>query len=284
MTGSHSVNVEHLFSKLKQAPAIPQLLQEMMTSFNQPNIGLDSIANKIAMDPVITAKVLKMANSAAYSHGQDVESIAQAAVKLGLNKLRSLVIASSLTNNFQHENDFDIRDFWRNSFQVAQIAKAIASQTSLDPEVVFTCSLMHNIGELLIQSALPEEASLVALSQAQGQSRIEAQHAVLNFDFTDVGLELAKQWNFTDTFADAIQQQLDPLSFGQISDEAVLIRLAVFVNFATNAGVPVIMLVERFPQALAQHLNINPQALTTQLQDMQQQGNELAKLLMQEVA
>lgn len=284
MTGSHSVNVEHLFSKLKQAPVIPQLLQEMMTSFNQSNIGLDSIASKIAMDPVITAKVLKMANSAAYSRGQDVESIAQAAVKLGLNKLRSLVIASSLTNNFHHDNDFDIRDFWRNSFQVAQIAKAIASQTSLDPEVVFTCSLMHNIGELLTQSALPEEASLVALSQAQGQSRIEAQHAVLNFDFTDVGLELAKQWNFTDTFANAIQQQLDPLSFRQISDEAVLIRLAVFVNFATNAGVPVVMIVERFPQALAQHLNINPQVLTTQLQDMQQQGNELATLLMQEVA
>ena len=278
------MNVEYLFSKLKQAPVIPQLLQEMMTSFNQSNIGLDSIASKIAMDPVITARVLKMANSAAYSRGQDVESIAQAAVKLGLNKLRSLVIASSLTNNFQHENDFDIRDFWRNSFQVAQIAKAIASQTSLDPEVVFTCSLMHNIGELLIQSALPEEESLVALSQAQGQSRIEAQHAVLNFDFTDVGLELAKQWNFTDTFANAIQQQLDPLSFRQISDEAVLIRLAVFVNFATNAGVPVVMIVERFPQALAQHLNINPQVLITQLQDMQQQGNELAKLLMQEVA
>ena len=278
------MNVEYLFSKLKQAPVIPQLLQEMMTSFNQSNIGLDSIASKIAMDPVITARVLKMANSAAYSRGQDVESIAQAAVKLGLNKLRSLVIASSLTNNFQHENDFDIRDFWRNSFQVAQIAKAIASQTSLDPEVVFTCSLMHNIGELLIQSALPEEASLVALSQAQGQSRIEAQHAVLNFDFTDVGLELAKQWNFTDTFANAIQQQLDPLSFRHISDEAVLIRLAVFVNFATNAGVPVVMIVERFPQALAQHLNINPQRLTTQLHNMQQQGNELAKLLMQEVA
>ena len=277
------MNVEYLFSKLKQAPVIPQLLQEMMTSFNQSNIGLDSIASKIAMDPVITARVLKMANSAAYSRGQDVESIAQAAVKLGLNKLRSLVIASSLTNNFQHENDFDIRDFWRNSFQVAQIAKAIASQTSLDPEVVFTCSLMHNIGELLIQSALPEEASLVALSQAQGQSRIEAQHAVLNFDFTDVGLELAKQWNFTDTFANAIQQQLDPLAFRHISDEAVLIRLAVFVNFATNAGVPVVMIGERFPQALAQHLNINPQVLTTQLQNMQQQGNELAKLLMQEV-
>ena len=278
------MNVGHLFSKLKQAPVIPQLLQEMMTSFNQSNIGLDSIASRIAMDPVITAKVLKMANSAAYSHGQDVESIAQAAVKLGLNKLRSLVIASSLTNNFHPQNDFDIRDFWRNSFQVAQIAKAIASQTSLDPEVVFTCSLMHNIGELLIQSALPEEASLVALSQAQGQSRIEAQHAVLNFDFTDVGLELAKQWNFTDTFANAIQQQLDPLSFRQISDEAVLIRLAVFVNFATNAGVPAVMIVERFPQALAQHLNINPLVLTTQLQNMQQRGNELAELLMQEVA
>jgi len=278
------VNVEYLFSKLKQPPVIPQLLQEMMTSFNQKNIGLDKIASRIAMDPVITAKVLKMANSAAYSRGQHVESIEQAAIKLGLNKLRSLVIASSLANSFKRENNFDISEFWRNSFQVAQIAKAIAGQTKLDPEIVFTCSLLHNIGELLIQSALPEEASLIALSQAQGQSRIEAQHAILNFDFTDVGLELAKQWNFTDTFANAIHQQLDPLSSKQISDEAVLIRLAVFVNFAVNAGVPAAMIIHRFPQALAQHLNIDPEVLLMQLQEIQQQGNELTELLMQEVA
>ena len=284
------MNVEYLFSKLKQPPVIPQLLQEMMTSFNQPDIGLDKIAHSIAMDPVITAKVLKMANSAAYSRGQHVESIEQAAIKLGLNKLRSLVIASSLANNFKHEdsfkreNNFDISEFWRNSFQVAQIAKAIAKQTKLDPEIVFTCSLLHNIGELLIQSALPEEASLIALSQAQGQSRVEAQHAILSFDFTDVGLELAKQWNFTDTFANAIHQQLDPLSSKQISDEAVLIRLAVFVNFATNAGVPAAMIIHRFPQALAKHLSIDPEVLLMPLQEIQQQGNELAELLMQKVA
>jgi len=284
MTGSHNVNVEYLFSKLKQPPVIPQLLQEMITSFNQTNIGLDKIASRIAMDPVITAKVLKMANSVAYSRGQHVESIEQAAIKLGLNKLRSLVIASSLVNNFKRENDFDISEFWRNSFQVAQIAKSIAKQTRLDPEIVFTCSLLHNIGELLIQSALPEEASLIALSQAQGQSRIEAQHAILNFDFTDVGLELTKQWNFTETFSKAIHQQLDPLSYEQTSDEAVLIRLAVFVNFATNAGVPASMIIHRFPQALAQHLNIDPEVLLMQLQEIQQQGNELTELLMQEVA
>ncbi|QUM83105.1 HDOD domain-containing protein [Moritella sp. 28] len=86
------------------------------------------------MDPVITARVLKMANSATYSRGQHVESIEQAAIKLGLNKLGSLVIASKI---------------------------------HLDQEIVFTCSLMHNIGELLIQSALPEEAGLTDLSQAQ---------------------------------------------------------------------------------------------------------------------
>ncbi|KXO08148.1 putative signal transduction protein [Moritella sp. JT01] len=277
------MNVEYLFSKLKQPPVIPQLLQEMMNSFNHTNISLDKIARRIAMDPVITAKVLKMANSAAYSRGQHVESIEQAAIKLGLNKLRSLVIASSLANNFKRENNFDICEFWRNSFQVAQIAKAIASQTHLDPEIVFTCSLMHNIGELLIQSALPEEASLIALSQAQGQSRIEAQHAILSFDFTDVGLELARQWNFTDTFANAIHQQLDPLSCEKISNEAVLIRLAVFVNFAMNAGVPAPMIIHRFPQALAQHLNIDPEVLLTLLQAVQQQGNELTELLMQDV-
>ena len=77
----------------------------------------------------------------------------------------------------------------------------------------------------------------------------------------------------------AIAQQLDPLNFEPISPEAVLIRLAMFVSFAWNAGVPPQVIVARFPTPLAQHLGIDPQRLAERLEELHQHGNELAAML-----
>ena len=77
----------------------------------------------------------------------------------------------------------------------------------------------------------------------------------------------------------AIAQQLDPLSFDPISPEAVLIRLAMFVSFAWNAGVPPQVIVARFPTPLALHLGIDPERLAERLDELHQHGNELAAML-----
>jgi HD-like signal output (HDOD) protein len=181
---------------------------------------------------------------------------------------------------FKTPTNFDKHKFWVETFQVATIAKALASECkSIEPETAFTCALLHNIGELLIQSALPEEASLINMSISQGSSRIDAQREMLGYDYSQVGAELALRWNLSETFTRAIAQQLDPLSFDPISPEAVLIRLAMFVSFAWNAGVPPHVIVARFPTPLAQHLGINPQALAEKLEELHQHGNELASML-----
>ena len=63
------MSMELLFSKIKQLPVIPKLLHELMQDFSNDNAQIQEIAHKIAMDHVISAKVLKLANSAAYRRG-----------------------------------------------------------------------------------------------------------------------------------------------------------------------------------------------------------------------
>ena len=232
------------------------------------------------MDQVISAKVLKMANSAAYRRGAEITSIEQAVIRLGFNALRSLVVASGLMTSFRTPANFDKNKFWVDNFQVATIAKALAGDCrNIEPETAFTCALLHNIGELLIQSALPEEASLINMSISRGSSRIDAQREMLGYDYSQVGAELARRWSLSDTFVRAIAQQLDPLNFEPISQEAVLIRLAMFVSFAWNAGVPPQVIVARFPTPLAQHLGIGAACLASRLEELHQHGNELAAML-----
>ncbi|MFC3913360.1 HDOD domain-containing protein [Pseudaeromonas sharmana] len=274
------MSMDNIFSKIKQLPVIPKLLHELMQSFSDENSRIEEIAKKISMDQVISAKVLKMANSAAYRRGAEITSIEQAVIRLGFNALRSLVVASGIMTSFKTPANFDKNKFWVDTFQVATIAKSLASDCrTIAPETAFTCALLHNIGELLIQSTLPEEASLINMSINQGNSRIDAQREMLGFDYSQVGAELARRWNLSDTFIRAIAQQLDPLSFEPVSHEAILIRLAMFVSFAWNAGVPPQVIIARFPTPLAQHLGIDPQNMANRLEELHQQGNELANML-----
>lgn len=210
MEAASAMSMDRLFGKIKQLPTIPQLLHELMQSFNDENARIDEIAAKIAMDQVISVKVLRMANSAALRRGNEVTSIEQAVIRLGFNRLRSVVVASGIISSFKAPPGFDKHRFWTQTFQVATIARTLAQQTkAVDPESAFTCALIHNIGELLIQSTLPEEAGLINLAIEKGSSRVEAQREMLGYDYAQLGAELAKRWNLSSSFVDAIAQQLD---------------------------------------------------------------------------
>lgn len=274
------MSMECLFDKIKQLPTIPQLLHELMLSFNDESTDISEIAAKIAMDQVISVKVLRMANSAAIRRGNDVTSIEQAAIRLGFNRLRSVVVAAGIIGSFKAPPSFNKHKFWTDTFQVATIARMLGQKVqALDPETAFTCALIHNIGELLIQSTLPEEAELISMAIQNGSSRVEAQREMLGYDYAQLGAELARRWNLSASFVDAISQQLDPLSHHPVSKEAVLIRLAVFISFAWNAGVPTRAIMARFPKPLADQLGLDPSLLADQLDTLHGQGNALVDLL-----
>ncbi len=228
-----------------------------MQSFSDENARIDEIAAKIAMDQVISVKVLRMANSAALRRGNEVTSIEQAVIRLGFNRLRSVVVASGIIGSFKAPPSFDKNKFWTETFQVATIAKTLAQEAKvLDPETAFTCALIHNIGELLIQSTLPEEAGSSVWRSRRG-SRVEAQREMLGYDYAQLGAELARRWNLSGPSSMPSPSSWIPLPrSGQ--QEAVLIRLAVFISFAWNAGVPAQAIIARFPKPLADQLGLDP--------------------------
>ncbi|WP_028862245.1 HDOD domain-containing protein [Psychromonas aquimarina] len=273
------LNFSQLFSEVKQLPVLPILLLELMESFSDEDARVEDIAKKIGMDQSISAKVIRMANSVAYRRGKEVESIERAVIRLGFNQVRRIVVATSLSNVFPETPGFDKDKFWKDTFTTASIAKSLAKHTNLNQETAFTCAMMHNIGELLLQILKPEECSLVAMAIETGEPRLSAQREIFGFDYSQVGAELAKHWNFSAVFCDAIEQQLDPLSYETPSKEAILIRLSVFASFAWGANLPPEMIVARFPPTLTDYLNLNKDGLVDEFDGMIEAGEELGRLM-----
>src|SRR6195952_5474729 len=120
------MDIETLFNDLHSLPSIPKVAQDLIQQFENPSSSLDSVAGNIEKDPVIAAKILRLANSARFRGARESLSINDAATRLGFNTLRTLVLASAVTGAFKAGPSFDLKGFWLKTFQVAGICRLLA--------------------------------------------------------------------------------------------------------------------------------------------------------------
>lgn len=272
------MSLQSLLDNAQQLPSIPKVVQELIESFGDEDVNIDEIARKIAADQALTAKVLRMANSARFGGNRKVGSVNDAVVVLGFNALRTLVLASGLTSAFKAPEHFDLKQFWKNSFTVASLCKWLAPKAKLDREVAFTCGMMHNVGSLLIHLLKPVQAQSIDHQEAQIAARAARQSHELGFDFTDAGSALAERWKFPDEMVAAIRAQLTPVSNADASPYAAVIYLANFIHNLNACDHRDAMIAE-FPRDVARALNIDADALIASLDETQALDEDMEALL-----
>lgn len=229
------MDIEKLFADLQSLPSIPKVAQDLLLQFDNPSSNLESIARNIEKDPVISAKILRLANSARFRGSRESSSIEDAAMRLGFNTLRTLVLASAVTGAFKAVPNFDLKGFWLTSFQVAGVARLLAKQSGADAEIAFTCGVMHNIGELLIQTGAPAVAERLNSAGRSGSSgRVANETLQLGFGYPEVGAELAKRWNLPNVIQQAIAFQARPMQAPNDTPLPRIIAQAILISDALN--------------------------------------------------
>ena len=249
--------IESLFSETPNLPNIPKVIQTLIEKFNDSGSNADEISKNIQMDQVLSAKIMRLANSARYGAGRKIASIDSAVVMLGIDSLKTLVVASGVTGAFRDIDGFDKKEFWRDSFMIGSISKLIAKHTQCDPETAFTCGMMHNIGELLIRMAKPEQAAQIDNLVKEGAIRADLQENQFSYNYADVGAELAKRWNFPTDIVKAVKQQVRPNDAEDYSPYSSIIYIANYLNSAFKQNKEAEAVLAEFPTDIAKPLNIN---------------------------
>lgn len=225
------MKLEDLFDHLHTLPTIPKVAQDLIRQFDDPNTNLDSLARNIELDPVIAAKLLRLANSVHFRGGRDSTSVEDAAMRVGFGMLRTLVLASAVTGAFQVTGDFDLKGFWRHSFEVASISRLLAKQHNVDAETAFTCGMLHNIGELLIQMAAPQHVDALD-NHTSSASHAANETLQLGFGYPEAGAELAHRWKLPGLVQHAIAYQARPTQAPAGEPLARLLAQAVLITDA----------------------------------------------------
>lgn len=230
------MQLEKLFADIGNLPSIPKVALDLIQQFDNPTTSLDAVARNIALDPVIAAKILRLANSARFRGARESTSVEDAAMRLGFNTLRTLVLASAVTGAFKAGPSFDLKAFWLKSFEVASICRLLAKQLGMDADTAFTCGMMHNIGELLIQTGAPELAEQLNKTTQVGTSgRAATENLQLGFGYPEVGAELARRWQLPTLMQQAIAYQAQPLNAPAHAQLPRIIAQAVLISEALQA-------------------------------------------------
>jgi HD-like signal output (HDOD) protein len=221
------MKLEEVFEQTHRLPTVPKVIQELIDSFGNPGADIGDIAEKIALDQVIAAKTLRLANSAHFASTRRIGSLNEAVMVLGFSTLRTLVVATGITGAFVNTQHFDRKRFWRHSLQVAAYSRWLARLTGQDTDSAFTCGLIHNIGELLLHVVAPEIAVRIDQWTAEGGNRQQLEDANIGFDYIEVGAELARRWSFPEAFRLAILHQKDPLTGSESGPLGLILNLAI---------------------------------------------------------
>ncbi len=223
------MQLEALFKQPQALPAVPKIVHELIDSFNNDDVSIDDIAKKIAADPVLSARLLRLANSAYYHASRTVGSVDDALMMLGFVTVRTLVISSGLTSGFKSMPGLDLSKFWRYSLHTAAISRWLAKATGQNIDQAFTVGLMHAIGQLVMHAGMPEQ--MLHLDKMGGPldpRRFDMETSSFGYNFATVGAELARQWRFPPAFIQAIAQFPEPLSHNPVDKIASIIHLAAW--------------------------------------------------------
>jgi HD-like signal output (HDOD) protein len=207
-------------NSIAQISTLPEITLKIIELVDNPRSTAQDLNKLISNDPALVARILKVVNSAFYGLPGQIGSINRAIVLLGLNAVKNIVIAASLTKLFrggQISPHFSAKDLWTHSISVGVLSKMIVGKLNNTlPDEAFLAGLIHDIGILVELQALREP--LIQISErAYNESirYIDLENQILGVDHQALGAALTTKWKFPRSFQYVTGYHHNPMALAQ---------------------------------------------------------------------
>ena len=182
---------------VRELPTLPCALGRLRQVLGNANANSASLAAVIASDPSLTARALRVSNSAYYVTQKSCD-IPKSVGQLGFAEISQIAGTMPTCKTFEDDANgrFDRIEFWRHSIAVAVVARTIAAQTGkAPPGDAYTCGLLHDIGKVVLDQFLHEEfARALAKAAAGGKPLVAAERETSQIDHAIAGEMFARAW------------------------------------------------------------------------------------------
>ena len=220
-----------IYSKIEELPTLPVALPKILSLVDSERSSAGDIAQVIYNDPALSAKILKVANSAYYGFSKEVTSLENAISLLGLNMVRSLALSIGVVQslpknrklvNFSHEG------LWKHSLATAVVTRELLKRPGpcQGRDYLFVVSLLHDIGKAVLDQFFGEEfREAIEETDRSGQGSLHvAEKRLIGYDHGQVGAMLLQRWQFPEAISRPIllHHQDGPVADEAAADVAML--------------------------------------------------------------
>lgn len=238
MQTTANINLESLIKA--KLPPLPGSALKISGLLQDVNISQKKIADAIGNDPMLTSRVLRLANSPIYSFQQSVTNIGSAVGAIGNKAIYEMVLVSTVADSFASEirNTVIGRDNWLHSLAVAIAARELSAMLEMrGTEEAFTCGLLHDIGSLLLFRA---DAAIYGeiFRQAERRDTSRIEREIYGFDHAQVGALAAHRWNLSDSVCNMILYHHNPSETPEARLMTHIISVADDLTYLKNQKLP----------------------------------------------
>ena len=244
-TDQHTEVVQDAIQSIGQIATLPEITVKIIELVEDPSSTAQDLHKLIAHDPALCSRILKVVNSAFYGLPRQIGSINRAIVLLGLNAVKNIAIAASLSKLFRGGNicpGFEARDLWVHSIATGACSKLLSDQLKFGlPDEAFLAGLIHDIGIIVeLQAYQDKLAQVIEQLDLDGNGvpthdMRELEQQIIGADHCSFGAALCEAWKFPKSFAYVTANHHEPMN---LPDGSRLLTSIVYVadRLTADAG------------------------------------------------
>lgn len=197
--------LDALTAEIGELRPLGSTARQVMRITSEDRFSAHELANVISADQALTAKMLRLSNSAYYGFARRITTMRDAVVLLGFREVRATMMASCVIDVLPESRNIDYKTFWYYSVSIGMLAEVLARAERLNTDGAFTAGVVHNIGRLALDQHRPDEfGEALQYAATHKVSIYDAERAVLGFTDPELGASLAQYWGFPDELTEAV--------------------------------------------------------------------------------
>lgn len=200
------VRLRERLEKCSSLPSLPAVAVRILQLCQRDDLDLKEIAQALATDPALSAKVLRLVNSPVFGLRQEVRTVQHALALLGVNAIRTLALSFSLVRDLRKGEKDGLQQYWKRSLLSALAARELGTSLRFSaPDEAFLGGLLQDIGLLALRRIAAEQyASLTSAAGEDHNALAAHERAVFGVDHAAVGAWLTGTWHLPEPLRDAI--------------------------------------------------------------------------------
>lgn len=227
--------LEDLEKRISDIPTLPAVAQQLNAESQKDTFTSKILAGIIEKDPPLSAKILRLSNSAFYGFSSKVSTLDRAITLLGFGTVKNLACAVAISKFFSpdKEGQVDLPELWRHCLGTAAAARQLIKIVApVLAEEAFLGGILHDIGIIIMLNAFPNEVlGSLRVMKEKKISQSEAEKEVIGFTHEGAGAFLVDKWNFPPRFYRILRMHHSPPpQVIPVEDQENLLLMAVYAG------------------------------------------------------